>query len=229
MITIHSVLQSFAAMLFGAQLVLTLVLVKGEICPGQRGRAHKAILAVAVLWLFSALNNPLGVINSVILLGFFSQVKVSKTRYKGPVWLLNLANLCAAGLVIYQIIQQSAVISGVITVLNILLLGSALGHALLVFARSRLQVFQRLLPVIGIVGACCFAVAVLFVAQHIEARLTSTDIILICCALVLLVVAVLVWVFHIVRAQAATVWQLSFVVIVLLAAVTALNSIVMPS
>lgn len=226
MITIHSLLQSFAAMLFGAQLVLTLVLVKGEICPGQRGRAHKAILAVAVLWLLSAFNNPLGVVNSIILLGFFSQVKVSKTRYKGPVWLLNLANLWAGGLVIYQITQQSTAISGVITGLNILLLGSALGHALLVFARSRLQVFQRLLPVAGIVAVCCFSLMILIASHHIEEHLTDTDIIGICSALVLLLVAVLVWVFHIVRAQAATVWQLGFVVIVLLAAVGLLNNVV---
>ena len=48
---VESLLVQFAPMLLGAQLILTLILVKGDICPGQRGRIHKMLPAIGVLWL----------------------------------------------------------------------------------------------------------------------------------------------------------------------------------
>ncbi|MEI8633380.1 hypothetical protein P4S72_17695 [Vibrio sp. PP-XX7] len=38
-------------MMAGAQLILTIVLIKGEICPGQRGRDPSAFTHLRVFWL----------------------------------------------------------------------------------------------------------------------------------------------------------------------------------
>mgnify|MGYP001023231339 CR=1 FL=1 len=48
---IQTLLSVFSPMLLGAQILLTLVLVKGNICPGQRGRIHRVLPAIGVLWL----------------------------------------------------------------------------------------------------------------------------------------------------------------------------------
>ena len=40
---IQQLLVTFPPMLFGAQALLTLLLIKGDICPGQRGRLHKML------------------------------------------------------------------------------------------------------------------------------------------------------------------------------------------
>ncbi|GAL25633.1 hypothetical protein JCM19239_574 [Vibrio variabilis] len=48
---ITAVLTLLAPALAVAMLVLTLILAKGDICPGQRGRIHKLLPAVGILWL----------------------------------------------------------------------------------------------------------------------------------------------------------------------------------
>ena len=48
---IQQLLLTFPPMLFGAQALLTLLLIKGDICPGQRGRLHKMLPSIGILWL----------------------------------------------------------------------------------------------------------------------------------------------------------------------------------
>ncbi len=79
-------------MLLGAQIILTLVLVKGEICPGQRGRIHKVLPAIGVLWLAVASVKIEAFMIVAAIFYFYSQVQTKKTRDEGPLWVLYLAN-----------------------------------------------------------------------------------------------------------------------------------------
>lgn len=89
---LYSLISVFAPMLLGAQIILTLVLVKGEICPGQRGRIHKVLPALAVLWLAVASIKIEAFLVVFALFYFYSQVQTKKTREEGPLWVMYLAN-----------------------------------------------------------------------------------------------------------------------------------------
>lgn len=152
-------------MLFGAQCVLLMVLIKGEICPGQRGRIHKQLPVIGVAWLvISPLFWPLASVG-ILILAFFSQVKVSKTRDSGPLWLLKVANGFALAYNVFFILGSDRP-QGLFMLFAMLFLGAGLSHVLLTFARTRLQAFHRLLPVAGIVGAMLICLAVLWQTQQ---------------------------------------------------------------
>ena len=72
---VESLLVQFAPMLLGAQLILTLILVKGNICPGQRGRIHKMLPAIGVLWLAVASLRIEAFLIVFAIFYFYSQVQ----------------------------------------------------------------------------------------------------------------------------------------------------------
>ncbi|MFV0574253.1 MAG: hypothetical protein ACK5NC_02335 [Vibrio sp.] len=151
-------------MLFGAQCVLLMVLTKGEICPGQRGRIHKQLPILAVAWLVvSVLYWPLALVG-VLIFAFFSQVKVSKTRDAGPLWLLQVAlGFALAFNVIFMLGAERP--QSLFMLFSMVFLGAGLSHVLLTIARSRLQAFHRILPVATIVGAMLICLAILWQTQ----------------------------------------------------------------
>ncbi|MDM7484535.1 MAG: hypothetical protein P3W98_005180, partial [Vibrio metschnikovii] len=77
---LYSLLSVMAPMLLGAQVLLTLVLVKGDICPGQRGRIHKVLPVLAILWVAVASLKVEAFLVVFALLYFYSQVQTKKTR-----------------------------------------------------------------------------------------------------------------------------------------------------
>lgn len=150
-------------MLLGTQLVLLLVLVKGDICPGQRGRIHKQLPIIALGWLgLGFLYWPLALVG-VLILVFFSQVKVSKTRDSGPIWLLYFA-IAAASLFNIQLMLAGDWGNMLFMLTTVVILGASLSHFLLLLARTRLQAFHRLLPIAVIIGAILITVVVLLQA-----------------------------------------------------------------
>ncbi|HBV75549.1 MULTISPECIES: hypothetical protein [Vibrio] len=152
-------------MLLGAQCVLLLILLKGNICPGQRGRIHKQLPIIAILWLaISPLFWPLASV-SVLIFVFFSQVKVSKTRESGPIWLLQLALGFAIAFILFFIIGSERP-QGLFILAGMMFLGASFSHVLLLLARTRLQAFHRLLPVVGIVAAMLVSLAILWQTQY---------------------------------------------------------------
>ncbi|MBD1577331.1 hypothetical protein HC723_12920 [Vibrio sp. S11_S32] len=147
-------------MLLGAQVVLLLILLKGDICPGQRGRIHKQFPIIAVAWLaLGLLYWPLALVGALILF-FFSQVKVKKTRDSGPIWLLYVAIAVAAFFNI-QLILGGDWGNMLFMLVAMVTLGASLSHVFLLLARSRLQAFHRLLPVVAIIGAMLVSIVVL--------------------------------------------------------------------
>ncbi len=104
---IQTLLTIFPSMLLGAQLFITLILVRGEICPGQRGRLHKALPTLGILWLAVASLRIEAFMVVFAIFYFFSQVRTGKTRDAGPIWILYLANGLALAFVGIQIGEQS--------------------------------------------------------------------------------------------------------------------------
>ncbi|MGO2508087.1 MAG: hypothetical protein ACTH6Y_03740 [Vibrio hibernica] len=150
-------------MLLGAQLILLLILLKGDICPGQRGRIHKQLPIIALGWLgLGFLYWPLTLVG-VLVLVFFSQVKVSKTRDSGPIWLLYFA-IASASIFNIQLMLAGDWGNMLFMLVVMVILGASLSHFFLLLARTRLQAFHRLLPVAVIIGAILITVVVLLQA-----------------------------------------------------------------
>ncbi|PMK05145.1 hypothetical protein [Vibrio sp. 10N.261.55.A7] len=158
---VQYLLSLFPAMLLGTQLVLTIILLKGDICPGQRGRIHKTLPAIGVLWLAVASLKIEAFMVVFALFYFYSQVKTGKTRDSGPVWLLYLANGLALSFVGIQISMQATTAQSLAYFVLVFLLGASFSHLLLTIARTRLQAFHKILPVTGVIAAMAFVMSVL--------------------------------------------------------------------
>jgi hypothetical protein len=212
-------------MALGAQIILGLVLLKGEICPGQRGRIHKVLPVIALLWLLATLNSFWFVLQAVMIGVFYSQVKISKTREEGPIWLLFLAafggfiTLCFTGLA-----GRSWLGFALISV-QIILTGALLAHGLLIVARTRLQAFHRLLPLTGIASAMLLSVLLLPYANQLSSEQLALVTPTILLSFMLLVVAVIVWCWHLLVRQSVVTRQLGIALVLLIGSVSGFYSI----
>lgn len=206
---IQSLLTLFAPMLLGAQLVLTLVLTKGEICPGQRGRIHKLLPAIAILWLAIASIQIQAFLVVFALFYFYSQVQTKKTRERGPMWVMYLADGLAAGFVGAQIAGQ-ATGAGMLAMLTmVLLLGGAFAHLLLTVARTRLQAFHRILPFSGVVAAMLIALIVLLHAYSLDEQALAVATQQILVGFAVMLTAIIVWCWHIFTSKTVNKVQLA--------------------
>lgn len=196
-------------MLLGAQLVLTLVLTKGDICPGQRGRIHKLLPALAILWLAIASIQIQAFLVVFALFYFYSQVQTKKTRERGPMWVMYLADGLAAGFVGAQIAGQ-ATGAGMLAMLTmVLLLGGAFAHLLLTVARTRLQAFHRILPFSGVVAAMLIALIVLLHAYSLDEQALAVATQQILVGFAVMLTAIIVWCWHIFTSKTVNKVQLA--------------------
>ncbi|NMR77740.1 hypothetical protein, partial [Vibrio alginolyticus] len=149
-------------------------LIKGDICPGQRGRLHKMLPAIGVLWLAVASLRIEAFMVVFAIFYFYSQVQTKKTREKGPLWALHLANGLAFAYVSIQVFEQPNWPASAAMAVMIFFLGASFSQLLLTIARSRLQAFHRILPVTGIVSGMLLVLATLFSSYQLdEATLAS--------------------------------------------------------
>ncbi|WP_330959285.1 hypothetical protein [Photobacterium sp. 53610] len=194
--------------LLGAQLILSLVLTKGEICPGQRGRIHKTLPVLLIGWVLVTASQPAALLPLLTLAWFTFQVKTGKTRDAGPLWVLYVS--CAAALLNWLLLlpSLSLPVSGM-SLVAVALLGSSLAHLLLTRARTRLQAFHRLLPAAGLVSAMLTVLLMLWQLYTLPQAAVENQLLVICAALLLLIAAQLVWVGHIVLGKTVHVWQLA--------------------
>ncbi|EMP4397743.1 TPA: hypothetical protein ACN38F_000973 [Vibrio parahaemolyticus] len=222
---IQQLLVTFPPMLFGAQALLTLLLIKGDICPGQRGRLHKMLPAIGVLWLAVASLRIEAFMVVFAIFYFYSQVQTKKTREKGPLWALHLANGLAFAYVSIQVFEQPNWPASAAMAVMIFFLGASFSQLLLTIARSRLQAFHRILPVTGIVSGMLLVLAILFSSYQLdEATLASaTQPILI--SLALLISTIVVWCWHIFTDKAPEKVQLSIALLLALASMTSLQGL----
>ena len=193
--------------LLGAQLILTLVLTKGEICPGQRGRVHKTLPVLLLGWLVVALVQPYAFL-PLAALGYFTlKVKTGKTRDAGPLNVFYAANVLAF-LVWFSLLPTLTLPVAVLSLVSIALFGSLVAHILLTQARTRLQAFHRLLPFAGFISAMVSVLCLLWLSSLFdEGQLASltTNVV---ASLVLLVAGLLVWSMHLLTGKTVNRWQL---------------------
>lgn len=222
---IQQLLVTFPPMLFGAQALLTLLLIKGDICPGQRGRLHKMLPAIGVMWLAVASLRIEAFMVVFAIFYFYSQVQTKKTREKGPLWVLHLANGLAFAYVVIQIFEQPNWPAAAAMALMIFFLGASFSQLLLTIARSRLQAFHRILPVTGIISGMLLVIATLFSSSQLDevALRAATQPILI--ALVMLISSIVAWCWHIFTHKASTKLQLTIAFLLALASMTSLQGL----
>ncbi|MGF1685467.1 hypothetical protein L4C36_02065 [Photobacterium japonica] len=193
--------------LLGAQLVLTMVLTKGEICPGQRGRVHKTLPILLVGWLIATIFQPLAVLPLLALAYFTMKVKTGKTRDAGPLNVFYAADGLAAVVWLMTAASLSLPVA-VLSLMAIPLFGALLAHLLLTQARTRLQAFHRLLPFAGVASAILSVLCLLWVAMQLGDAQAQAMVGTMIAALVCLVAALLVWAMHLLSAKTVNRWQL---------------------
>ncbi|NRF61462.1 hypothetical protein [Vibrio coralliilyticus] len=217
---VQQLLAVFPPMLLGAQLILTLILVKGDICPGQRGRIHKVLPVLAIMWLAVASLKIEAMMVVFAIAYFCSQVQTKKTRVQGPLWVMYLANGLALAYVAIGIGEQPDLAAGLNVFVQIILLGALFAHLLLTVARTRLQAFHRILPVTGVISAMLMSLAILLKAFGLEevALTQATQPLLI--GFALLITSVLIWCWHIIVSKTVNKIQLAVALLTLVSATT---------
>lgn len=148
----------FGLMASGALLLLGVVLWKGDLCPGQRARITTQLFSV---WVMTALSVMLGLSagaplwliapgGMAVIAGFTLSILQSRLDAKRSIpsrWI----GVPALPLVVYGALlvaeQSGAALS------QLIVLGCAFAHLMLLRARHRLQAFNLLLPLGGLMGA----------------------------------------------------------------------------
>jgi hypothetical protein len=219
-------LSLFPAMLLGAQLVLTIILIKGDICPGQRGRIHKTLPVIGVLWLAIASLKIEAFLVVFAIFYFYSQVKTGKTRDSGPIWLLYLANGLALSFVGIQIGMQVTVAQSMVYFVLVFLLGASFSHLLLTVARTRLQAFHKLLPVAGVVSSMAFVASILMALYAMEESQLEILLTPLVVVLSLLVMGVVTSCWHLITSREVSKAPLTLGLLLLLSAATLSSGLV---
>lgn len=146
-------------MALGALIALGLVLWRGDLCPGQRSRITTQLFSV---WVITGLSLMLAVEAkaadwliwsgaAALILGVVLSLAQSRLEGKRAIP-ATLFWLPAMPLLIYGIglLQIQGWLGGL---LQMVLLGAAFAHLMLLRARHRLQAFNTLLPLAGLVAA----------------------------------------------------------------------------
>lgn len=146
-------------MALGALIALGLVLWRGDLCPGQRSRITAQLFSI---WVITGLSLMLAVEAGIegwllwsggaaLILGIALSLAQSRLEGKRAIP-ANLLWLPALPLALYGVglLQVQGCLGGL---LQMVLLGSAFAHLMLLRARHRLQAFNLLLPLAGLVAA----------------------------------------------------------------------------
>ncbi|OOF15354.1 MULTISPECIES: hypothetical protein [Salinivibrio] len=218
------VAPSLVSAILGAQLVLSLALLKGEICPGQRGRFHHAYWVLVFAWVILVPSSFLATIPFLFLGLFAFRSKTGKTRHSGPIPLLHVANLtaCVAWLIITA--SQGWMVA-VFGLLQVVLLGASAGHGLLVRAKSRLQAFDNLLPLASVLALMATVLLVAVAASLTTFSTVNINALFAGVGLGLLGIAASIW--HLLKHTKPAWWRLMIGFGFLFAASVSLNTIVM--
>lgn len=217
---IQTLLSIFPSMLLGAQLFITLILVRGEICPGQRGRLHKALPTLGILWLAVASLRIEAFMVVFAIFYFFSQVRTGKTRDAGPIWILYLANGLALAFVGIQIGEQSNIAFSLALLANVAFSGAVFTQLLLVIARSRLQAFHRILPVTGVVSGMVMALTVLGFVYGLTDEALKAILPTLLTSLALMITGIVIWCWHLFMDKEVSKGQLGVALGVILISMT---------
>ena len=193
----------------GALWLIIVILYKGDICPGQRGRLHRSIAILCGLFAITCVTN-IWLIPSALLLGWFcSQVQTKKTRLLGPRTALVIAAVWASlvgCLAFNQQLSQTYLWESVVGfgfyLVMTLLLGASVAHLLLLLARTRLQAFHRILPIGAVVMSFAYLLLWLgLVSTGLVNGIQSAESILgpLLVAISTLLIALTIWNWHLLK------------------------------
>lgn len=173
----------FAIGVFAAQLICLIVFIRGEICPGQRGRLIRTNRYFAFYWLAILFINPLinqtHIFTTLISLFGLSALylinKHSKPYTAGRNLLIMSALINGFGIFAYLIFMARLPTFVFVEFNPIaqLLAGILLTNLALTTARSRLQRFLALLPLTFVITLACNALIVFIYLLVIS--LTQTE------------------------------------------------------
>jgi uncharacterized membrane-anchored protein len=163
--------------LIGALWLIIVILYKGDICPGQRGRLHKSVAVIAVLMAIASVLNLWLFPSLALMLWFYSKIQTKKTRVEGPraalvcaaIW-ASLVGCLAFNQQLSQHYLWESVVGFVFFVILVTLLGASLAHLLLLRARTRLQAFHRLLPILGVIASFTYLVVWMTLLWSVSVR-----------------------------------------------------------
>lgn len=149
---------------------LALVLVKGEVCPGQRKRITENMISI---WTVLALGLMIGIevyattptliVGGIaVFIGIMQNLIQSRLEGKRAIpstWLrLPIALAVITGLLVLWQQQQPLLF------LEAVLLGAVFAHVVLLRAKHRLQAFNVILPIVGIASSVLLMLGLLAVA-----------------------------------------------------------------
>lgn len=200
--------------LLGAQILLTIILHKGDICPGQRGRIHKWLPVLIVGWCTIAGVGmtytsifAINLVPAIAIGGFYLSVKTSKTRDKGPLIVMALANGFAGAGFVNLALGSGSFTQLFYALVGPFLFGALLAHLLLTLARTRLQAFHKILPISGIISGIIMSVILLCQTLSVHEIFLDRMAIKLGIASGLMLLSTALWSFHLFR-QEAVKWQM---------------------
>lgn len=209
----------------GMLLIITIVLKKGQICPGQRGRIHKVLPASAILWVIAGIKIPFVLIN-VAFIGFFiSKVKMGKSRKEGPFIALYMANAFSVLIIVYQMIMAHGWIQSTFVLLEMIMLGLIGAHWMLAFANSRLEAFHKLLPIAGVFFAIGVVLILVPFAFGSDEEILQQLMHVILFNFAILVTAIVIWCWHLILSRKISKAQISVASILMLVSLVRFHQI----
>ncbi|RQW63359.1 hypothetical protein [Vibrio viridaestus] len=220
-----SILAVIPPLATGALLLLSTVLKKGQICPGQRGRIHKILPLILILWVLASFKLPFVLLN-VVFIGFFmTKVQTGKTREEGPLYALYIANVFSVLVVIYQMFMAPTWVAGVLVLIEAFILGLIGAHWMLTMARTRLQAFHKILPVSGIFAAMAIALVLVPFASSLDPVTLNELLHVILINFALLVTAVVIWAWHLIVTRSISKVQISVASILMLVSIVSFHQV----
>ncbi|UJF18593.1 hypothetical protein L0B53_16510 [Vibrio sp. SS-MA-C1-2] len=202
------ILQLLFPFLIGTQAILLMVLTKGEICPGQRGRIHKLLPILVAGWLLGMTEQIVAIIPFLLLLFFNIKIQTGKTRNIGPLWAYKLSLLTGIIVWVVTLFSMGNGLYALYQLALVALLGAIGAHLLLTIARTRLQAFHQLLPVAGIFATILTILIFLIYLLLLPEQQLDGVLNLILCSFIGLIAGVAVWASHLLRQKSIDKMQL---------------------
>ncbi len=209
----------------GMLLIITIVLKKGQICPGQRGRIHKVLPVPAIIWLIAGIKMPFVLVNAAFIGFFLSKVKMGKSRKEGPLIALYTANAYSVFIIIYQMIMAHGWVPSSFVLMETIMLGSIGAHWMLAFANSRLEAFHKLLPMAGVFFAIGVVLILVPFAFGSDEQTLQQLMNVILFNFAILVTAIVIWCWHLILTRKISKVQISVASVLMLVSLVGFHQI----
>ncbi|MDG6896042.1 hypothetical protein [Volucribacter amazonae] len=176
-------ISHFSLAIFTAQFLCQMVFLRGEICPGQRGRLVQLNFVFALFWgiwfclsLFSnyhyILMDIMAICGIIACITVWGQPPQEKVRHS--LLLMGMLALCLGVGIYFWLLTYLPPITWLqFSPFSQLVIGVILAYLLLILSKNRLQNFIALLPLIAIFALIANAIAGLIMLLNYQQQLTD--------------------------------------------------------